>query len=280
MPIVTVTCALLATAKLRTTMAIGQAPGHRRQSTVNIARNSIASGLLCALVLALAGCDIDSGHGKVMGSVNVAPGTPAADASTVNGAVHVQPGAQAADASTVNGAIDIGAGATVKDADTVNGSIRLAEKAIAQSATTVNGSIKLAAGAQVRGDATSVNGGLELGPGATVGGKLTNVNGSITVNDAHVGNGIETANGDIDIIGNAVVDGGLTVRKSKGTSFLGISFGSTRDPKIVIGPGATVNGPLVFERAVKLYISNHATVAGPITGATAAKFDGDQPPAQ
>jgi len=40
-----------------------------------------------------------------------------------------------------------------------------------------------------------------------------------------------------------------------------------------------VNGPLTFERPVKLYINDQAHVAGTITGATAVKFSGATPPA-
>lgn len=46
-----------------------------------------------------------------------------------------------------------------------------------------------------------------------------------------------------------------------------------------IGEGiATVNGPLTFERPVKLYISYQAKVAGPISGAEAVTFTGAAPP--
>jgi len=124
-----------------------------------------------------------------------------------------------------------------------------------------------------------VNGSMTLAPGATVGGKLTNVNGHIAVTDAHVGGGIETANGNIDITGKSVVDGGITVKKPKHGGFFGISFGSDCVPRIVIGPGATVNGPLTFERKVNLYISDQAHVSGTVSGATAVKFSGDTPPA-
>jgi len=38
-----------------------------------------------------------------------------------------------------------------------------------------------------------------------------------------------------------------------------------------------VNGKLVFDRPVKLYVSETATVPGPIEGATPQKFSGDHP---
>jgi len=99
------------------------------------------------------------------------------------------------------------------------------------------------------------------------------------VDGAHIGQGITTVNGDIDITGNAVVDGGIKVKKPSDNGVLGIHFGTDDIPRIVIGAGATVNGPLTFERPVKLYISDRAHVAGPITGAEAVKFSGNAPPA-
>ena len=52
---------------------------------------------------------------------------------------------------------------------------------------------------------------------------------------------------------------------------------NTTAANIVIGPGATVNGELRFEREVNLYVSNRASV-GSVTGATAIPFSGDLPP--
>jgi hypothetical protein len=48
-------------------------------------------------------------------------------------------------------------------------------------------------------------------------------------------------------------------------------------PRIVIGPGATVQGELRFERTVQLYVSDKATI-GTVTGATAIPFSGEPPP--
>jgi len=48
-------------------------------------------------------------------------------------------------------------------------------------------------------------------------------------------------------------------------------------PRIVIGPGATVQGDLRFERTVRLFVSDKATI-GPVTGATPIPFSGDIPP--
>ncbi len=230
--------------------------------------------LLMASPFALAAC-----VSGVNGSVDVAAGSSVSDASTVNGSVHVQAKAKADKASTVNGSIDIAEGAQVGDASTVNGHVTLAQHATAGSVDTVNGGITLGANATVTGDVTAVNGALNLAAGSAVNGALTNVNSHISIDGAHVGKGIPTVNGDIDITGDAVVDGGIKVKKPNDNGVLGIHFGGDNIPRITIGPGATVNGPLDFERPVKLYISDQAHVAGPITGAQAVKFSGATPPA-
>jgi len=204
----------------------------------------------------------------------------AACVNGVNGSVDVPAGSTVSDASTVNGSVSLEANAKADRATTVNGSIHLAGGAQAGSAKTVNGGITLANGARVSGNATTVNGALDLAAGSAVNGALTNVNGRIEIDGAHVGHGIVTVNGKIHITGNAVVDGGIKVEKSNGNGFFGIHFGSSSNhmPRIVIDAGASVNGPLTFERPVNLYVSDQAKVAGPISGATAVKFSGDTPP--
>ena len=59
-----------------------------------------------------------------------------------------------------------------------------------------------------------------------------------------------------------MVLGGLRVRKSQSW----FTFGNSRDPRVVLGPNAVVKGPLVFERAVELYVHVSAK-HGAITGA-------------
>jgi DUF4097 and DUF4098 domain-containing protein YvlB len=196
-----------------------------------------------------------------------------AASSRVNGSVHVPAGGPAGAADTVNGGIDIDANAAVTSAKTVNGSIVLGARATADSLTTVNGDITLGAGAHVSGGIKSVNGALILGDGTLVDGSLENVNGRIRLSAARIGGGITTVNGDIDIHGGSRVEHGIHVQKTEH----GLIDFDTGVPHIVIGPGATVGGELRFEREVKLYVSDRATV-GTVTGATAVSFSGDSPP--
>ncbi len=193
----------------------------------------------------------------------------------INGAVNVAAGQSAMDASTVNGAINVAAGAAVLDAGTVNGSIKLGDGATANNLGTVNGSIMVGENARVAGDVATVKGDIELRKGADVAGSLRNVNGEFTIDAAHVGGHIATVVGDITVGADSRIDGGIRIEHSTGVS---ISIGKTI-PVIVIGPGAVVAGPLKFDREVKLYVSDRATI-GAVTGATPVAFSGDQPPRQ
>jgi cytoskeletal protein CcmA (bactofilin family) len=209
-----------------------------------------------AVFLALSGCDISvDGDGS----------------SKVNGSVHIPAGKAADDARTVNGSIHVDDNATVTSATTVNGSVRLGAHATATSLKTVNGAISLGAGAHASESAGSVNGDLTLADGSEVAGHLTNVNGKIELTGAHVAGGIKTVNGDISIVGPSHVEGGIIVDKPSGFSF------NNNEPVIVIGPGAVVQGDLRFERKVKLYVSDKATI-GTVIGATPVPFSGDTPP--
>lgn len=211
-----------------------------------------------AVGMTLMGCDISvdgdgNGSTKINGSVHIMAGKPAEDARTVNGSIHVDDNA------------------TVTTATTVNGSVHLGAHATATAMKTVNGAIILGDGAHVSGHAGSVNGDLTLGDGSEVSGSLTNVNGKISLASAHVAGGIKTVNGNISIMGTSHVEGGILVEKPNSMMF------NNDDPVIVIGPGATVQGDLKFERKVKLYVSDKATI-GTVTGATPVPFSGDTPP--
>ena len=174
------------------------------------------------------------------------------DYDKVNGSINVEAGRTVGSVSTVNGSITIGDGATVTKADTVNGSITLKSRATATKISTVNGGVTLAKDAEVSGP-------------------LGNINGDIHLVGAHVAGGIRTINGDIDIGANSRVEGGILVEKSSGWSLW-----KNNSPRIVIGPGAVVQAALKFEREVKLYVSESATI-GSVEGATAIKFAGDTP---
>ncbi len=209
--------------------------------------------------LALSGCDNgESASGgnslnKVNGSVRVAPGDHAGSIGTVNGEVTVGDNAVVGDVHTVNGPIDIGSHVTVDGVKAVNGPVTIGSASkVTHGITTVNGSLNLKE--------------------ADVAGAVKNVNGHIVLDGAHVAGGIQTVEADIDLRGGAHLEGGIWVEKSSGW----VSVGK-RKPRIVIGPGSTVQGDLRFDHEVDLFVSDKATI-GPVTGATPVPFSGEQPP--
>lgn len=199
------------------------------------------------------------------------------DIDKVNGDISVQGGQAYDDISTVNGDIRIDSGARVDEVTTVNGSIDVASNATITEMTTVNGGIHLDDGAQVGGDIGTVNGEIFVGRGGEVGGDITTVNGSIGLVDTDLAGGISTVNGDITVGVGSHVRGGITVEKSNNWDWLPISFGKPKPLRIVIGPHARVDGPLHFERAVKLFVHDTATI-GEVSGATAVPYSSARAP--
>ena len=196
------------------------------------------------------------------------------DVSTVNGSVSADAGQAYGDLETVNGSVSIAAGATVEDASTVNGSITVGDKAQAASLETVNGAIRIGKDVQVRKDVETVNGSIFTDRGTTIGGNVDTVNGAIGLVGTQLAGGIETVNGDITVGIGSHVKGGIPVEKPRGWSMK-----PRRDPRIIIGPNAVVEGPLVFERPVTLYVHTSARI-GAVTGATAKPFSTDTAPTE
>ena len=167
------------------------------------------------------------------------------------------PAFAAQDIDKVNGSITVEAGQTVGDLDTVNGSIRVAGNGkLASKLETVNGGIFVDRGGDVRGD-------------------IETVNGAIGLVDTDLSGGITTVNGDVTVGVDSHVKGGIHYTKPSSSWF---SF-NKRDPKVIIGPNAVVEGPLKFERKVELYVHSTAKT-GAISGATAVRYDGATPPGQ
>jgi cytoskeletal protein CcmA (bactofilin family) len=221
------------------------------------AKSSSWGALAVCACLTLAACDsaYDSNDetNKVNGSIHVAAGKPAESVNTVNGGIHIDDNAAVESAGTVNGSIHLGAHATAKSMRTVNGGITAEDDAHAS-------------------EMKSVNGDLTVKEGADVSGALVNVNGKISVAGAHIGGTIKTVNANITITGPSHVDGGIVVEKANSVGFF-----NNEVPTIIIGPGATVKGELKFERKVRLFVSDRATI-GTVTGASPVTFTGDNPP--
>ncbi len=200
------------------------------------------------------------------------------DIDKVNGSITADSRQTYGDLSTVNGGIRIEAGAHVAEVETVNGSIRTDDDIHSRSLSTVNGSIHVGERAQVDGKIETVNGGIFVDGGSKLSRGIETVNGAIGIVDTDLGDGINTVNGDITVGVGSHVKGGIHVEKpGKGKGWSGLRMGKPKIPRIVIGPNAVVEGPLVFEREVKLYVHTSARI-GDVRGVSAVRFEGATPP--
>jgi DUF4097 and DUF4098 domain-containing protein YvlB len=231
-------------------------------------RTTIAAVMLCLASLAYGNSDIS----KVNGSIHVTAGQTVGKVSSVNGAITIDQDVTARNVETVNGAIRVGARSRVETLEAVNGSITLAEGATAQSMQSVNGALRVGSGSEVAGNVASVNGAITAEAGARIQGNVENVNGKIMLEQAHVAGRLKSTNGGIEVGAQSYVGNGILVTKPRMSGF---SINRSK-PKIVIGPGAVVDGTLKFEREVELYVSESAKI-GPVEGATPVKFSGTRP---
>lgn len=195
------------------------------------------------------------------------------DIDKVNGGITAEAGQAYGDLSTVNGGIRVEKGARIDTAETVNGGIRVEADVQADELSTVNGGIRAGENLQTRGGLSTVNGGIFVDRGGRIGGGIETVNGAIGLVDTDVAGDIETVSGDLTVGAGSHVRGGIKYHKPRMQWFAA----NKRDPRVVIGPQARVDGPLVFERKVNLLVHRTART-GPVTGATAVVFESASPP--
>ena len=180
---------------------------------------------------------------RTNGAVATTAGGEYGRLATTNGSIRLADGVTAGPASTTNGSISTGNDVTAEHLSTVNGSIRAANERASRRVETVNGSVLIERAARRRQSrhrhgaigliATDVRGAVEMSTATTIG------------------------------IGSHV-HGGVRVRKV-GSNWMPIRV-STRRQRVIIGPGAVVDGPLEFEREVLLYVHDTARI-GAVTGA-------------
>ena len=199
----------------------------------------------------------------------------APDVDKINGAITAAAGQAHGSLNTVNGGIRLEDGASADDVETVNGSIRAGDDVRARALGTVNGSIRVGARAELARDVQTVNGSIFVDRGGRVGGGVATVNGAIGLVGSDIGGGVETVNGDITVGVGSHVRGGVRVHKPN-SNWMPVTF-SKRKPRIIVGPEASVDGPLVFEREVALYVHDSARIGG-VTGATVVRYSGPTAP--
>lgn len=250
---------------------------------------------LVALSMVLASTPV-AAQNSISDDVTVTANQQIGSVGTVSGDIDIGAGARTGDVNTVSGDIDLAANARVGNLTTVSGDIDAKNVVEAGDAATVSGDIEFGANARV-GALETVSGDVQLGPQSTLtsaktvsgeillerGGRaqknLSTVSGSIGLIAANVGGDVVTYTGDVTIGMGSHVHGRLHVRKpqNEGIGINVIRISRNVVPRIVIGPNAVVDGPLVFEHPVKLYVHSSART-GTITGATPERFDTPRAP--
>ena len=113
-----------------------------------------------------------------------------------------------------------------------------------------------------------------MGGEAVVNGELSNVNGRILLTGAEIGGDVTTVTGDVRI-DQSVLKSDLVIEEPSSWN-----KASNRKPRIVVGPGSRVEGAIVVEYEVELFISEDAEVTevrGVMTLDDAQRFSGDVP---
>lgn len=233
---------------------------------------ALVLALALAAPVAFAG---DEGIDKVMGSITARAGEKYGNLSTVNGSIRIESGATAQDVETVNGSVRVDSSANVGSAQTVNGSIKVADNARIGGLETVNGSIRVGPQTRVDGGVETVNGSVFVDRGGRITRNVTTVNGDIGLVATELDGGIETVNGDITVGIDSRVRGGIKIEKPT-SNWMPINLNKRR-PRVIIGPNAVVEGALVFEREVTLYVHGSARI-GKISGATPIRYEGARAP--
>ena len=211
-------------------------------------------------------------------SIKIDAGSESDGATSVNGSITVGDGAVVTGVlRTVNGKVRIGDDARIEEAGTVNGGLTVGENVTADGLETVNGAISVGEGSRIGGEIGAVNGRITLEKGAVAAADIGNVNGSIMLKGGEVGGDIKTVNGSVNLSDEATVRGNIVIEKPNSWWS---SDRESKKPEVVIGPGSVVEGKIILEREVKLYISESADVGGvegEMTMNDAVRFSGDRP---
>ena len=119
-----------------------------------------------------------------------------------------------------------------------------------------------------------MNGAITVNKEAAVAGAVGNVNGRIELTGTEIGGNVTTVTGDVQI-DQSVLKSDLVIEKPSFWSRV-----SNRKPRVVIGPGSRIEGALVIEYEIELFVSDSAElgeVRGVMTLDDATRYSGDMP---
>jgi hypothetical protein len=191
------------------------------------------------------------------------------DITRSNGSIATEPGVEYGVLKTSNGGIRLADDVVAADVSTINGGIRAGDGIRSDSIATVNGGVRIGKRATITGSVRTVNGSILVGHGGHVGGNVETTNGAIGLVATEVGGDVAISNGDLTIGVDSHVRGSVHVRKAS-ANWMPIRI-TTRRQRVVIGPGVVIDGSLVIEREVALYVHDTARI-GEVTGAEPVRY--------
>ncbi len=181
------------------------------------------------------------------------------DISRVNRGIRVEVEQRVGDVSSVNGGITMERGSSADEIGTVNGRIDLDDEVVIVHAETVNGGIRVGEDVRVNGSLETVNGGIRTGSGTVIANRILTVNGKIQLRNTHVGENVQTSNGDIEIRDGSTIEGDIVVRASNSWWNRLFRF-NRRSPDLTIDASSSVRGDIHLYRRVDLHIADGAEV--------------------
>ncbi len=204
------------------------------------------------------------GISTISDDVQTQPGQTYGSLASVSGDIHVAAKAHAGSVHVVSGQISIDDGASVGDIAATSGDIQIGNDASTGGMKNVSGNIALGHDVVVDGGVTSVGGDIFADHGSRIGGDITAVSGDIGLVRTEVRGDITFVSSNVTVGIGSHVTGRVHLKKPTFSN-------QDHPPRVVIGPGAVVDGPLVFELPVTLYVHSTAKT-GPISGATPIAF--------
>lgn len=244
----------------------------------------LASWVLCHCLL-ISGCtsfdlDYNSRADHIVSTndniiISHAVDNEANDLKSVNGGIRVGKDYVLGDVSTVNGRIQLGPNTQADTVRSQNGDVQVDPGSRLQKLHTVNGHQRLI-GTHIVGNVSSVNGSIHLEDECRVDGDLITNNGRVFVEHSEVRRNFEMGDGSLELY-HATIAGDLVVRKKSFWEHVSLDLMfDIFPPRIIIGPHSRIEGRLVANRRIELYVHETARVAS-IEGVEARYYSGERP---
>lgn len=206
---------------------------------------------------------------SVSNHLRTQPGRRYGQLESVSGGVEIAPWAIVGGADTTSGHIHVHEEAAVGPVRSISGNVVVGNKAWIRSAKTVSGHITLGRDVQVEEGVKSTSGTIKTGHGCRIQGDVNSVSGDIALHATEVEGNIHVVSSDLTVAADSKVSGGIHLPRTTSSSF--------HLPRIVIGAHARVEGELVFESPVELYVHTTAQT-GTIRGASRIVYSTPHPP--